>query len=146
MATRYSKATRWMKQFVDLAHDLVPIDRIQTVKIVTVPLEKRILTAACLLWDKGGYYAININLQKSDWEVVGENLYRKKKYKKDSLSSTLDSLAHELAHIKFKDHHPNHLVLQARILMRFAKHLKKLGVKDTSQAFDSEIDTSGEEQ
>jgi hypothetical protein len=139
MATRYYKSTVWLKQFVDLCSDILPIDRILTIKEVRVPLDKRIATDAQLKWDTSGWYEITMNMHSHEYENLGNQHFKKVSHRKDSLGNVLDSLAHELAHIKYKEHVPNHLILQCKILIRFAKHLKKLGVRDTSKPYNKEI-------
>jgi len=144
MATKYSKSTLWLKQFIDLCDGLLPVDRILAVRAYYVPTEKRMLTDACLLWDRGGWYNVTISLEKAKWKTLGNKKFLKEKHTEARLGFILDSLAHELAHIKIKDHHPDHLILQSKILLRFAKHLKKLGIKDTSKPYGKEIDTEVE--
>ena len=139
MATRYYKSTLWTKEFIELCSDILPIDRILTVKEVKVPLDKTIKTAAQLAWDTAGWYNITLNFHSHDWENRGNKMFKKRGHKRESLSYLLDSLAHELAHIRYKYHVPEHLILQCKILMRFAKHLKKLGVGDTSKPYNKEI-------
>lgn len=47
------------------------------------------------------------------------------------LSQLLLYLAHEMSHLRFWTHCPEHMMLESKIYYRFAKTAKKLGVKDT---------------
>ena len=55
-----------------------------------------------------------------------------KSHKYDTLEKILLDLSHELAHLKEWDHTPAHFRIQSKIMLHFAKKLRKLNITDHS--------------
>lgn len=68
----------------------------------------------------------NVNL------LIASYIKETKKYRLKALHFMLDTLAHELAHTVHWEHTYKHYELQAKLMRRFSKVLKKLKIKDSS--------------
>jgi len=121
---KYLKGTQWMEPYVASASRLVPLHRVVNFKAFRVPLNKTIQTdGSCQpLDEKRKRMTISIRLWTSN--------DKRTRHAPIPLVEALDSLAHELAHIKQWEHTPKHTRLQARIMKRFSEVAQNLGVKD----------------
>lgn len=125
----YSKNVKWLKPFVDAVKDSVPTNRIKSIRGYRVPLKL----------DQDGYaqitqyegerkYCITLRI----FDVERTPVTRRKKHTKTRCETILISLAHELAHLVYWEHTPEHFDYQARILQKFSKVLEKYKIKDHS--------------
>ncbi len=108
---------QFLEPFIQSASKLVNLNKINKVNGYVVAANKFSHQKASIT-RHGNKFNINLNLSDDS----GQNEY---------LAVFLDSLAHELSHLSEWEHGPDHLELQAAILGRFAKVLRKQGVKNT---------------
>jgi hypothetical protein len=110
---------QFLEPFIQSASKLVNLNKINKVNGYVVAANKFSHQKASIT-RHGNKFNINLNLSDDS----GQNEY---------LAVFLDSLAHEMAHMMPKtwEHGPDHLELQAAILGRFAKVLRKQGIKNT---------------
>lgn len=134
MKTKFTKHVEWLRPFFESAGDLVPIERVKSVQSFKVPRGKTEQTDA-IIQRYGNNKTFSISIRTHSQEIVsvpdGDGIKAAVRHKRRYISPLLDSLAHELSHIKHWDHTPAHYELQVKIMLRFAKVLKKLKVKDT---------------
>lgn len=118
---KYTKNVLWLKPFVDEVSNLVPLNKIISIRGYKVPkgLEERSYGSTVKHDDK---YSINIKIYN----------FIDKKHRPSSVSMILDILAHELAHTKIFDHRPKQYELTCRIALKFSRILEKNGIIDTS--------------
>lgn len=128
MSIKYSKNVLWLKPFVSLTKNLVPLNKVKSIKGYKV--KKGCLERAygSTVRDSEGKYSVNLKIYD-----LKEN---KQKYKGSMVSTILDTLAHELAHTKTGfDHTPEHYELTCRIALKFSKILEKNGIMDTTMRY-----------
>src|SRR5271166_2506128 len=130
MNIKFSKNVEWLKPFIEGLELLVPIHRVSHVKGYKV---KRGLTeravASTIRCEKTKRYTINIKIKAL--------VNKETEYRDEIIENLLIAVSHELAHIKEwkakgKDHDEDHLQLEARILLHFAKKLNNNGIYNTS--------------
>jgi predicted metal-dependent hydrolase len=131
-----SKKLEWLRPYLDAAKGLVNTDKLKAITHYTVPISKVKHTEACLIRYDTKNYKMTITLYDHK-RVKLPNGKFKMTHKRHRLSYILDSLAHELAHLKYFDHRPEHIVLQCKILARMAKVAKKLQITDTTMPWRS---------
>jgi hypothetical protein len=113
----------WLEPFVKSVAHLVPLHRINRIRGYSVPIDKgELQDAAITLPDKKRKYNINIRIKNND--------YIKGKQRNAYTAQILSHLSHELAHIKHWDHSPKHLMLEAKILLKFARVAGTMGIRD----------------
>jgi hypothetical protein len=121
----------WVKPFLASANGLVSLKNVLEISAYKVPLSKQSKTDAQLItYTADATHKIMINTHWQKTESLGNGKFKNTRYKRVRLNFMLDSLAHELAHIKYWDHSPNHLRLQAKLLSRMANIAKQLGIED----------------
>lgn len=131
MKTKYTKNVEWLKDYVEAAEHLVPINQIKKVCGYKVKLG--------LVESQDA--AIHVANSTASKFIITIKLYDQFKHNNKlqhvamPLSCILDSLAHELAHLGTFDHEPEHFRLQNRIMSTFYKVLKKHKIDDTSKQF-----------
>ncbi len=125
---KYSKSIDWLVPYVECAKGLVNLNKLKVVTTFKVPVSKIKQTEACLIRYDAKNYKITLTLYNQKRKRVNSKI--KIKSVKNTISFVLDSLAHELAHLKYFDHRPEHLALQARILIRMTKVAKLQGILD----------------
>lgn len=122
---KYNKKVEWLRPFVESAKDLIPLKQIINVsgyRVKRGQVEQSYGSTVRLSKNK---YSINIKIY--DLTVDGKN------YKGSHIYMILDTLAHELAHVKAGfDHTPEHYELTARIALKFSHILEENGIIDTS--------------
>ena len=125
MKIKLNKDVKWLEPYLKAADSFVPIRRISSVIGYQVPFYKteRQYGSITVHYDKN---QININL------LIKTQDLNQGIHKNARMANVLDSLAHELAHLLEWEHTPEHLMLQAKLLMCFAKVSKELKVKDLS--------------
>jgi hypothetical protein len=126
-----SKKLEWLRPFLDAAKGLVNTDKLKAISHYTVPTSKVKRTEACLIRYDAKVYKMTITLY-DHLRVKQKNGKFKIEHRRHRLSYILDSLAHELAHLKYFDHRPEHTILQCKIMIRMAKVAKKLQITDTT--------------
>lgn len=119
----FHKDLEWLKPFLFIARQDVPIHAIKRVNGFRVPFDKEELTHASITTTNGRSFNINIRYQDQTRERI---------YRTPTLSFILDSLAHELAHLVHWKHDYKHLQLQSKLLYKFSLVLKELGIDDSS--------------
>lgn len=126
---KYSKDLEWLKPFVDSAHKLVNLDAIKSIRSYKVKAGLKEQTYGSIIKTVNGECRININPYV--WNK------KKKKYIGETMSVVLDTLAHELSHIKHFNHNYKHFRTQSLILLKFSGIIKKLKIEDTSKRFNN---------
>lgn len=121
---KYNKDVLWLKPFVEAAKSLIPFRKITNVKGYQVQAGLKELAEGSTLQDDKGRYSINLLTFSYNRD--------KREHRRKPMYSTLDTLAHELAHTVHWEHTDKHYELQARIMLRFAKVIKKMGIIDTT--------------
>lgn len=129
--TRLAKDIQWLGPFLRLAKGLVPIHRIREIRTARTPLDKIEHSVATCGKLPGGFYRIVIKTHYQRQKAIGEGRFVHSGYARHSKLFVLDSLAHELAHVKHWEHTPQHLVLQSKLLLRFARELERQGFHST---------------
>lgn len=117
--TKFYKNVKFLEPYFKAAANLVPLDKVKQIKGYYVRLgsvERGY--GAILRANNNKTFNITIKIKQSSGQ-------------KEYLIVVLDTLAHELAHLKHWEHTPGHMKLQSKILIEFAKVAKQLNVKDT---------------
>lgn len=120
---KYSKDVVWLQPFVEAAAKYVKVDKITHVRCLKTPLNREEQSYATISVDQNKKYknvSLNIKVMMHKFEKVGNNLYSVKGYKQLEKSAILDSLAHELSHMKHWKHDAKHFRLQSRLMLMFA--------------------------
>lgn len=135
---KYNKSIRIFKPFFEKAFQVAKIDPSKVKRIVgyITPLNRDKQQSAQITYFKSGYYVISICLTESHYKNEGNRRFKKIKEAGHSLASILDSIAHEVSHIKNWEHDSYHLYLQAKILIAFSTMVKNLKITDTSKPYD----------
>ena len=121
---KIQKNIEWLKIFIDSVDDLVPLHKVKRVMGYKVSAKKEEGGYASIV-RTGNKYSINLKLT-NNYREKGKRLRRN-----THLATILESLAHELGHIHFWEHDSDHFELTGKILVRFSKVMKKIGVKNT---------------
>lgn len=127
--TRISKDIQWLSPFIQLARGLVPVDRVREIRSARTPLDKIERSVATCRRLPGGFYRITIKTHYQREKGAGDGTFTRTGYARHNRFYLLDSLAHELAHVKHWDHTPQHLLLQSKLLSRFARELERQGYR-----------------
>ena len=130
---KYSKDLEWLKPFVEHVKYSVPLHRIKSIKSYRVKKGLTERSYGSTIKDSNKY---TINLRVHLWNHTSQE------YKNETMAIILDTLAHELAHVKqkskdFAKHDSKHFNTQAWILLGFSYILKVLKIKDTSKGFNN---------
>jgi hypothetical protein len=115
--TKFFNNVKWLEPFFNSAKGLVPLEKVKYVKGYKV-VDKNARNFGGLL--RKNYKSYNITLKIFDAND-----------REEFIAVILDTLAHELAHVVHWEHTPDHLKLQAKILVRFATVAKQLDIEDT---------------
>lgn len=124
---KLSRNMEWSLPFLEAAADLVPLHTVSVVRGYSVPVGKEPTTEGAITHYTDGSITITVMLtgytvSKDTGERMGA-----------SFEVALLTLAHELAHLVHWEHTPEHLLLTARLLQRFARVARQEGVQDTSR-------------
>lgn len=119
------KNLKWVEPFLSSVKDLVPLKQIQSIKGYSVPLNKEMNQYASITFNVYGRKKFRINIALKNNHVIIN------KQKPQFLAAFLQYFAHELSHTKHFEHSPEHFELEAQIMLRFARVLKKSGITDT---------------
>lgn len=119
---KIQKKLKWVAPYMEVVKDLVPVDKLSGIRSFSVPLGKKENVYATIT-NRGRKFNINIKVLNND---EFEN-----KQKPAFMNDILHHLAHELAHLKYWYHDGNHMILEAKIMLRFGKLTKQLGVTNT---------------
>jgi hypothetical protein len=116
--TYFSKNVRWLEPFFYSAEGLIPIEKITSVRGYSIPLDKSIQSYANI-YKVGGKFRITLNIKEND-VLKDEQLL---KY----VGLILEDFAHELSHAHPDgwSHDYKHFALTAKVMLKFAKVLKK---------------------
>lgn len=129
--TKYTKKVEWLRPFVESAKDLVPLKQITAVSGYRVKRGQIEQSYGSTVRQSKNKYSINIKIY--DLTPNGKD------YKGSHIYMILDTLAHELAHVKAGfDHTPEHYELTARIALKFSHILEKNGIIDTSMRVEND--------
>lgn len=129
---KLSKDIEFLRPFIESAKSLIPLHKVKAIKTYKVNKRYMSRTYGATMESRQVYV---ITLRAAHW------VPKDKGYTVETLSMMLDTLAHELAHVKYFDHSYKHFRLQMLILLKFSDILKKLGIKDTSCRFNN-LDTT----
>ena len=126
---KYEKSVLCLKPFVDSVKSLIPFHRIVSIKGYKVRKGLDEKTDGCT-WvdDKKRTFVVTL--------LTYSYVKSKKEHRPKTLHYILDTLAHELAHTVHWEHTYKHYELNAKIALKFAKVIKRLGIKDTGRRFD----------
>lgn len=127
--TKYSKDLEWLRPFVESASKLVNINTIKSIKSYKVTPGLKEQAYGSIIKLNNGECRININPYSYNDTT--------EKYVGITMSVVLDTLAHELSHIKYFKHNYKHFRLQSLILLKFSGIIKKLKIDDTSRRFNN---------
>ncbi len=126
---KYTKNVLWLKPFVDSARDLISLKKITNIRGYKVRKGCEEKAYGSTIYKKG-LYSINLKTH---------NLIEYNRYVGSTISTVLDTLAHELAHVKAGfEHSPEHYELTCRIALNFSYLLKENGIIDTSLRIDND--------
>lgn len=130
---KFSKDLEWLIPFVASVYHIIPLHKIKSIKSYKV--QKGLSEQSYGSTIKGDKYS-TINLRVYSYN---DNA---KKYRSETISIILDTLAHELSHVKqsnkdFGKHDYKHFRLQSLILFTFSGILEEMGIKDTSRGFNN---------
>jgi hypothetical protein len=128
--TRISKDLIWLQPFIKSVRSLVPLKKVRRFFAYKLPLDKRELAVAWCTNNNDGTYTISFSTHDRVVKRVG-NCFEYTGYARRCRAEILDTLAHELAHLKYFDHDIRHYRLQLQIMWRFARVMERKGVKDT---------------
>lgn len=131
MEIKYTKNVQWLKPFVESAKNLVNIYNIKSIRGYLVPLHKEACKDGRNISPKGQRKR-HITLRI--WDHDGKKQYRKR------YEDILTVLAHELAHVSYWEHTPDHFELMAKIMVTFKKELVKENITDTSARFSPHVE------
>lgn len=122
---KIQKNIKWIEPYVISVKNLVPLKQLDGISGYTIPMGKEQHQYAAIWYNKYGRKRYHIYLAlKNNYNIV-------KIQKPQYLAAFLQYLAHELSHMKHTEHTPEHFELEAKILLRFARVLKKSGITDT---------------
>lgn len=131
---KISKDLEFLRPFIESAKGIIPLYKLLIVRSFKVrPGLEAQTYGSTLKHSIQDTYVINLRVY--EWSKM------KKKYKPETLTLVLDTLAHELAHLKYFNHSYKHFKTQALISLRFSDIIKKLGIKDVSARFNN-LDTT----
>ena len=116
---KIQKNIAWIRPFLLSVKTLVPLNKINRINGYSVPPGKSENAYASITRVSTRKCNINIKLTSNENQ------------KPIFLAALLENLAHEMAHLVVWEHTHKHFALQARILTRFSKVLKKAGIKNT---------------
>lgn len=122
---RISPELEWLREYLVLAEDLVPMKRIEIIKGLTPAnnLRKQTCHAIISKFDDGSFH-ISIFKKTKDINPLTHEIKITPYTKIDILTF----LSHELAHTRFFNYHcPAHKKLEVKILNRFMTRLKGNG-------------------
>lgn len=120
---KYAKDALWLQPFIEAAAGYVNIEKITHVRCLKTPLNREEQSYATISVDqnkKRKNVSLNIKMQMHRFEKVSKNLYSVKGYRKLDKYVVLDSLAHELSHMRYWKHDAKHFRLQSRLMLIFA--------------------------
>lgn len=119
---KIQKKLKWTAPYLEVVKDLVPLSKIKEIRGFSVGLDKQELVHATITRN-GRKFNINLKLTNNDTFE-----YRQRAA---FMNDLLHHLSHELAHLKYWCHDGNHMILEAKIMLRFGKLTKQLGIKNT---------------
>lgn len=121
---KYTKNTLWLIPFITEVANLIPYKKITNIRGYKVKAGLSEQTdGSTLNWNNK--YSINL--------LLLTYCTQRKQHRPKPMHFILDTLAHELAHTVHWEHSPEHYALQAKIMLKFAKVLKKLNINDSSK-------------
>lgn len=120
--TVFTSNIEWLKPFFYYVGELIPLEKITSVRGYKVPLTKKVNSYANIT-KIDQKYRITINLFEND--------YLEKKQKPKYIEMVLCDFAHELAHTVCWEHNSDHFKLMGEIIIKFSEVLKGLGVERT---------------
>ena len=131
LMARITRNIAWLHPFIKAASDLVPLDRVRMFYGYKVPLNNRSLADASTTKHSDGTFTICLEYLGRVQVKSGKTTFKYVSYSNQFLAEFLNSLAHEMAHLKCWEHTVKHYKLQLKIERRFVSVLKKLKVKNT---------------
>lgn len=131
---KYQQQVAWLEPFVKVSRGLVPLHKLRQVRGYRIPLGKREFTDGTCLTTNFKCFHINVKTHYQNMQHAGNNRLYADSHTPLPIYDVLNTLAHELAHLKEWDHTPAHWRLENRILRRFIRILEKNPKLDVSTA------------
>lgn len=116
--TKLDHKLLWLQPFLKVVSKDVNLNKLKSLKGYCV-VHKRPAQDGQII--KRGKYSYTITLKLNRGNLDEPNF----------MYEVLHTLAHELAHLTYLDHSPDHLKLTAKLLQKFATVLKRQGVTNT---------------
>jgi hypothetical protein len=120
----FTPSVKWLEPFIESVSSLIPLERLK--RVIGYKVRARLSTtqqAQIIKHLPNGIIVITLRIAK--WN------HTTNKHEKECIGTILEALAHELSHVLFWEHTPEHFELQSKIQIKFAKVLKKQGITDT---------------
>lgn len=114
-----SPGLEWVREFLVQAAPLAPLHKLRSVKGYKTKGKWQDYTQG-LIWRKGRVREI----------TIAEYVQTHRGHAPRPPGIILEVLAHELAHLVEWEHTPEHWILELKIMNRFARLCKRVGIKD----------------
>jgi len=130
MPVKYDRDTEWLAPFVEAARGLVDVDRLKAVLRIHLHKNRAKQAEAICTIEPNRMFTIRMYMTTTEFERLPNGLWKRGGPKSCRLYNVLETLAHEMAHMKHFDHPPRMFATQAKIMKRFAKVADTLGLVD----------------
>jgi hypothetical protein len=140
--TKFNKNVAWLEPFFAKAKGLVPIHKVSAIKGFSVPLEKTECVDGQMTKHEDGYIVITLRTHNQILRANQNGTNTAYRHKRRMICDVLLVLAHELAHLKYWEHTPEHWELECKIIRRFISELKRRGVKDITTRKPKDVEKS----
>ena len=124
MKTKFDKNLSFLKPFLKGISKIVPIYNVGHIKSYRVAKGLTERGQASIVKHSYKNYTINLKTQA----LVNKG----KEHQYETLEQILLDLAHELSHLLEWDHTSKHFKIQSKIMLHFARKLRKNGIEDHS--------------
>ena len=130
----------WLHPFLEVAQEYVSFNRFRAIESFKVPLEKTHRAyGRCLHYEYNNTYKIRLLTHRARYRprVKGrcDRQFKAAYYTALSIETILETLAHELAHIKYWEHSLAHHRLTCELHLAFADVCVKIGEKDLQRPY-----------
>jgi hypothetical protein len=130
---KIERNAKWLIPFINEVKDLVDFTKIKKIRGYWIPLDKMAQADAWCTRDEDGKYIVSVQIYEKIMKRTGKKTFKFVGYQYQCLAETLNSLAHELAHVRYWEHSINHNMLRLKIEWRFNEVLRQRRVKDVWQ-------------